>query len=64
MSTHILSETVKGAKDSFGVLGMNRILLKWVLKEILWEGGFVWLKIVSAVKIVIGFRVIPNTGTS
>jgi len=37
MNTRILSETLKGERDSFGVLGINRLLLKWVLKEILWE---------------------------
>lgn len=41
---HILSETVKGDRDSFGVLGINRILLNWVLKEILWEGKG-WIRV-------------------
>jgi len=38
MSKHILSETVKGDRESFGVLRINRILLKCILKAILWEG--------------------------
>jgi len=44
MSTHILSETVKWDRHSFGVLGINRMLLKWVLKEILWE-GMAWIRV-------------------
>jgi hypothetical protein len=44
MSTHILPETVKGDRDSFGVLGINKIVLKWVLKEILWE-GIGWIRV-------------------
>ena len=35
---------MKGDRDAFGVLGINRILLKCVLKEILWE-GIAWIRV-------------------